>query len=408
MMPSIGFGVFQIPVNETERIVTDALEAGYRMIDTAASYFNEEQVGNALRHSGLKREDVFVTTKLWVQDYEYDDALRAFDLSMKKLGLDYLDLYLLHKPYGNYYAAWRAAERLYREGRIRAIGVTSFSSERLQDLFLHNEVKPAVNQLETHPFFQQKAANTFLRQEGIQHEAWAPFAEGQNDIWNNPVLKAIAARHGKTVGNVVLRWLNQRNVVVIPKTVRRERMIENLNIFDFTLTEEEMRAIAGLDTGRSPIYDDMDLQTAALVAQLHELGPELEEDDGGDDAGVCVAEGSCCCPGRELEDGSDGGHPSDTEARDVTAYAAGRYGADHSAESEQTYGTAAGMERLSGQVKGHAGPDAHHAAEGAGAAEGVQTHAGMGCEYFPDTFDQASVCAAESTRHTGQHPQGED
>ena len=203
MMPSIGFGVFQIPVNETERIVTDALEAGYRMIDTAASYFNEEQVGN---------------------------------------------------------------------GRIRAIGVTSFSNERLQDLFLHNEVKPAVNQLETHPFFQQKAANTFLRQEGIQHEAWAPFAEGQNDIWNNPVLKAIAARHGKTVGNVVLRWLNQRNVVVIPKTVRRERMIENLNIFDFTLTEEEMRAIAGLDTGRSPIYDDMDLQTVRGIGtyKIHE------------------------------------------------------------------------------------------------------------------------------------------
>ena len=245
MMPSVGFGVFQIPVNETERIVTDALEAAYRMIDTAASYFNEEQVGN---------------------------ALRAFDLSMKKLGLDYLDLYLQHKPYGNYYAAWRAAERLYREGRIRAIGVTSFSSERLQDLFLHNEVKPAVNQLETHPFFQQKAANTFLRQEGIQHEAWAPFAEGQNDIWNNPVLKAIAARHGKTVGNVVLRWLNQRNVVVIPKTVRRERMIENLNIFDFTLTEEEMRAIAGLDTGRSPIYDDMDLQTVRGIGtyKIHE------------------------------------------------------------------------------------------------------------------------------------------
>ncbi len=247
MMPSIGFGVFQIPVNETERIVTDALEAGYRMIDTAASYFNEEQVGNALRHSGLKREDVFVTTKLWVQDYEYDDALRAFDLSMKKLGLDYLDLYLLHKPDGNYYAAWRAAERLYREGRIRAIGVTSFSSERLQDLFLHNEVKPAVNQLETHPFFQQKAANTFLRQEGIQHEAWAPFAEGQNDIWNNPVLKAIAARHGKTVGNVVLRWLTQRGIVAIPKSTHVERMRQNLDIFDFTLSEEEMRKISTLN-----------------------------------------------------------------------------------------------------------------------------------------------------------------
>ncbi len=270
MMPAIGFGVYQIPENETERIVTDALEVGYRMFDTAASYFNEEQVGNALRHSGLKREDVFVTTKLWVQDYEYDDALRAFDLSMKKLGLDYLDLYLLHKPYGNYYAAWRAAERLYKEGRIRAIGVTSFSSERLQDLFLHNEVKPAVNQLETHPFFQQQAANTFLKQEGIQHEAWAPFAEGQNDIFNHPVLKSIAERHGKTVGNVVLRWLNQRDIVVIPKTVRKERMIENLAIFDFTLTDEEMDAIARLDTGRSPIYDDMDLATTKWIG-LHKI-----------------------------------------------------------------------------------------------------------------------------------------
>ena len=180
---------------------------------------------------------------------------------MKLLGLDYIDLYLLHKPYGNYYAAWRACERLYKEGLIRAIGVTSFSNERLQDLFLHNEVKPAVNQLETHPFFQQQAANKFLQCEGIQHEAWAPFAEGQNDIWNNPVLKAIAENHGRTVGQVVLRWLNQRNVVVIPKTVRKERMIENFSIFDFTLNEQEMQAIAGLDTGKSPIYDDMDLPT---------------------------------------------------------------------------------------------------------------------------------------------------
>ena len=261
MMPAIGFGVFQIPAHETERAVTDALEAGYRMIDTAASYFNEQQVGDAIRYSGLKREDLFITTKLWVQDYEYDDALRAFDKSMRLLGLDYLDLWLLHKPYGNYYAAWRAAERLYREGRIRAIGVTSFSSERLQDLFLHNEVKPMVNQLETHPFFQQKAANIFLQQEGIQHQAWAPFAEGKNDIWNNAVLKTIAERHGKTVAGVVLRWLNQRNVVVIPKSVHRERMAENLNIFDFSLTDEEMAAIARLDTGRSPIYDDMDLAT---------------------------------------------------------------------------------------------------------------------------------------------------
>ena len=261
MMPAVGFGVYQVPPAETEHVVGEALEAGYRLIDTAASYLNEEQVGRALRASGLKREEVFVTTKLWVQDYEYDDALRAFDRSMQLLGLDYLDLYLLHKPYGNYYAAWRAAERLYREGRVRAIGVTSFSSERLQDLFLHNEVKPAVNQLETHPFFQQQEANSFLRQEGIQHEAWAPFAEGRNDLFRHPLLSSIAARHGKSVAQVVLRWLNQRGVVVIPKTVRRERMAENLALFDFSLSAEEMQAIAALDTGRSPIYDDTDLPT---------------------------------------------------------------------------------------------------------------------------------------------------
>ena len=270
MMPAIGFGVFQIPENETERVVTNAIEVGYRLIDTAAAYFNEEQVGNAIRRSGIEREKFFVTTKLWVQDYEYDNALRAFDLSMKKLGLDYLDLYLMHKPYGNYYAAWRAMERLYKEGRVRAIGVTSFSSERLQDLFLHNEIRPAVNQLETNPFFQQQAANAFLQQEGIQHEAWAPFAEGKNDIFNHPVLKEIASRHGKSVGAVILRWLNQRNIVVIPKSVRVERMVENFNILDFTLAGEEMTAIAALETGKSPIYDDMDLQIVKGIG-LHKI-----------------------------------------------------------------------------------------------------------------------------------------
>ena len=270
MMPAIGFGVFQIPENETERVVTNAIEVGYRLIDTAAAYFNEEQVGNAIRRSGIEREKFFVTTKLWVQDYEYDNALRAFDLSMKKLGLDYLDLYLMHTPYGNYYAAWRAMERLYKEGRVRAIGVTSFSSERLQDLFLHNEIKPAVNQLETNPFFQQQAANAFLQQEGIQHEAWAPFAEGKNDIFNHPVLKEIASRHGKSVGAVILRWLNQRNIVVIPKSVRVERMVENFNILDFTLAGEEMTAIAALETGKSPIYDDMDLQIVKGIG-LHKI-----------------------------------------------------------------------------------------------------------------------------------------
>ena len=261
MMLAVGFGVYQIPVEETERCVSDALEVGYRMIDTASSYFNERQVGDALRRSGLRREQVFVTTKLWVQDYEYDDALHAFDLSMKNLGLDYLDLYLLHKPYGNYYAAWRAVERLYREGRIRAIGVTSFSCERLQDLFLHNEVKPMVNQIETNPLFQQREANAFMRQEGIQHEAWAPFAEGRRGIFNNPTVKAIAGRHGKTTAQVMLRWLNQRGVVVIPKSVSKARMAENLDIFDFALDDEEMRRMTVLDTGKSPIYDDQDLPT---------------------------------------------------------------------------------------------------------------------------------------------------
>ena len=270
MMPAVGYGVYQIPVEDTERCVSDALEVGYRMLDTASSYFNERQVGDALRCSGLRREQVFVTTKLWVQDYEYDDALRAFDLSMKNLGLDYLDLYLLHKPYGNYYAAWRAVEKLYKEGRIRAIGVTSFSSERLQDLFLHNEVKPMVNQIETNPLFQQRRANDFLRQEGIQHEAWAPFAEGQRDIFNNPTIKAIAAAHGKTTAQVILRWLNQRGVVVIPKSVSRERMAENFDIFGFTLTDDEMRRMAVLDAGRSPIYDDQDLPTVRGIG-LHKI-----------------------------------------------------------------------------------------------------------------------------------------
>lgn len=265
-MPSIGFGVFQISQNETERAVTDALEIGYRMIDTASSYFNEKEVGDAARHSGIKREELFITTKLWVQDYEYDDALRAFDKSMKLLGLDYLDLYLLHKPYGNYYAAWRAVERLYKEGCIRAIGVTSFPDERLLDLMLHNEIKPMVNQIETNPFYQQKASNAFLCREGIQHEAWAPFAEGKGDIFNHPVLNAIAQRHGKSVGQIILRWLNQRNVVVIPKTVHKERMAENINIFDFILSETEMSTLAGLDTGESLIHDVMDLPTVKFIS----------------------------------------------------------------------------------------------------------------------------------------------
>ena len=270
-MPVLGFGVYQISDPEVcERAVGDALKIGYRSIDTAAAYGNEEAVGRAVRRSGIPREELFITTKLWISDAGYEPARKAFEESMSKLGLDYLDLYLIHQPYGDVYGSWRAMEELYREGRIRAIGVTSFSNERLQDLFLHNEVKPAVNQLETHPFFQQQAANVFLQQEAIQHEAWAPFAEGQNDIFNHPVLKEIAARHGKGVGAVILRWLNQRNVVVIPKSVHKERMIENFNILDFSLSDEEMAAIAALETGKSPIYDDMDLPTVKGIG-LHRI-----------------------------------------------------------------------------------------------------------------------------------------
>lgn len=265
MMPSVGFGVYQIDKNETKAAVFEALEVGYRMIDTAASYFNEREVGEAIRESGLPRESVYVTSKLWVQDYEYDDALRAFDRSLSELGLDYIDLYLLHKPYGNYYAAWRALERLHKEGRIRAIGVTSFSNERLQDLFLHNEIKPAVNQIETHPFQQQKDANAFLKAEGIVHEAWAPFAEGQKGIFTNSVLTEIAASHCKSVAAVILRWLNQRGVVVIPKSIRADRIRENFNIFDIRLSDAEMAAISALDEKKSPIYDDMDLATVRAI-----------------------------------------------------------------------------------------------------------------------------------------------
>lgn len=265
MMPSVGFGVYQIDKNETKAAVLEALEVGYRMIDTAASYFNEREVGEAIRESGMPRESVFVTSKLWVQDYEYDDALRAFDRSLSELGLDYIDLYLLHKPYGNYYAAWRALERLHKEGRIRAIGVTSFSNERLQDLFLHNEIKPAVNQIETHPFQQQKDANALLKAEGIVHEAWAPFAEGQKGIFTNSVLTEIAASHCKSVAAVILRWLNQRGVVVIPKSIRADRIRENFNIFDFRLSDAEMAAISALDEKKSPIYDDMDLATVRAI-----------------------------------------------------------------------------------------------------------------------------------------------
>lgn len=265
-MPKIGFGVYQIPdEKEAEKAASDALEVGYRMIDTAASYFNEKAVGDAIKNSGIPRDELFITTKLWVQDYGYDNTLRAFETSMKKLGLDVLDLYLMHKPYGDYYGSWKALERLYKEGRIRAIGVTSFWNERLADLFNMNEIKPAVNQIETNVWFQQWSSGEFMSEHGIQHEAWGPFAGGNNDIFHVPLLQKIAKKHGKTPAQVMLRWLVQRNIVVIPKSVHKDRMEENLNIFDFSLDTEDMEQIKALDTGKSTIYDEMDPKNALFI-----------------------------------------------------------------------------------------------------------------------------------------------
>jgi diketogulonate reductase-like aldo/keto reductase len=267
-MPLLGFGVFQVAdLAECERAVTDALSVGYRLFDTAASYGNEGAVGNALKRSGLPREEIFITTKVWINDAGYDKTLRAFERSMKRLQIDTLDLYLIHQPIGDVFGAWRAMEELYRDGRIRAIGVSNFYPDRVMDFIMHNEVIPAVNQIETHPFHQQVEAQRFLRENGVQMESWGPFAEGKNDIFHNALLQSIGANHGKSIAQVVLRWLTQRDVVAIPKSVRKERMTENFTIFDFELTEDEMRSIATLDTGKSSFFDHRD---PAMVKWLSE------------------------------------------------------------------------------------------------------------------------------------------
>lgn len=268
-MPMLGFGVFQIPdLKKTEEAVSNALEVGYRLIDTAASYKNEEAVGAAIKNSNIKREDIFVTSKLWVQDYKYEDALKGFETSLKNLMLDYIDMYLLHKPYGDYYGAWRALEKLYKEGLIRAIGVTSFWNERLADLFNMNEIKPALNQIETNVWNQKWEEEKFIKENNITHQAWAPFAEGNNDIFNNPVLKEIANKYRKTTGQIMLRWLLQRDIAVIPKSVRKERMKENFDVFGFELKEEDMQKIKELDTRKSTIYDEMDPKIALWIGQM--------------------------------------------------------------------------------------------------------------------------------------------
>src|SRR4051794_29944147 len=258
-MPILGFGVFQMTdLQECERCLVDAIETGYRLIDTAASYGNEEAVGKGIKRSGVPRQELFVTTKLWLADAGYEKTRRAFDRSLGRLGLEYLDLYLIHQPFGDVYGAWRAMEELYRDGRVKAIGVSNFHPDRLIDLVLHNEVTPAVNQIETHPFHQQVETQKFLQENNVQIESWGPFAEGKNNIFQNEVLRSIGEKYGKSVAQVILRWLTQRGVVAIPKSVRRERMAENFNIFDFELSPEDMAAIGTLDTGQSAFFDHRD------------------------------------------------------------------------------------------------------------------------------------------------------
>ena len=265
-MPILGFGVYQIAdTEECEKSVYEAIRAGYRLIDTAAAYQNEEAVGKAIEKSGVPKEEIFVTTKLWIQDAGCESTKKAFERSLKRLQLDYLDLYLIHQPYGDVYGSWRAMEELYREGKIRAIGVSNFQPDRLMDLMVHNEVVPAVNQIETHPFNQQIETQKFLEENNVQIESWGPFAEGKNNIFENELLRSIASKYQKTVAQVILRWLTQRGVVVIPKSVRKERIVENFNIFDFELSAEDMDAIISLDMKVSSFFDHREPEIVKML-----------------------------------------------------------------------------------------------------------------------------------------------
>jgi diketogulonate reductase-like aldo/keto reductase len=267
-MPVVGFGVFQVTdLAECQRGVEDALRVGYRLVDTAASYQNEEAVGKAIRSSDVPRDAIFVTTKLWVDDAGYEKTKKAFDRSMRRLGLDVLDLFLIHQPYGDVYGSWRAMQELHREGRIRAIGVSNFHPDRLMDLIVHNEIVPAVNQIETHPFHQQIEAHQFMRENGVQHESWGPFAEGKDDIFKNELLRSIAAKHGKSIAQVIVRWLVQRSIVAIPKSVRKERMVENLAVLDFELGAEDMQAITPLDSKASSFFDHRDPKMVKRISE---------------------------------------------------------------------------------------------------------------------------------------------
>ena len=267
-MPVAGYGVFQIPdPAECERAVIDAIGAGYRLIDTAASYLNEAAVGQGIKHGGVAREQLFVTSKLWVQDTGYERTRDAIEQSLRRLQLDYLDLFLIHQPFGDVHGSWRAMQDAYRGGKLRAIGVSNFHPDRLMDLIAFNDIAPAVNQIEGNPFHQQADSVAFMLEHGVQPQAWAPFAEGRNHLFTNELLLGIAARHGKSVGQVVLRWLTHRGIAVLAKTVRCERMAENLAIFDFDLDEGDMAAIAKLETGVSSFFSHRDPAIVKWMAE---------------------------------------------------------------------------------------------------------------------------------------------
>ena len=255
-IPILGFGVFQITdLAECERSVVDAIQTGYTHIDTAASYQNEEAVGRGIKRSGVPRDRLFITTKLWIQSNGYEGTLKAFERSLKRLQLDYLDLYLIHQPFGDVYGEWRAIEELYGQGKVRSIGVSNFQSDRIMDLMIHNKITPAVNQIEVNPFQQQIETQTFLEGNNVQVEAWAPFAEGKNNIFQNETLLSIATKHNKSVAQVILRWILQRGIIALAKSTRKERMIENISVFDFELSPEDMAAITTLDTRTSSFFD---------------------------------------------------------------------------------------------------------------------------------------------------------
>ena len=267
-MPKLGYGVFQVAADETERCVLDAIDAGYRLIDTAQAYGNEEGVGNAIVKCGVPREELFITTKIWISNNGYEKAKASIDESLRKLQCGYIDLMLIHQPFGDVYGTWRAMEEAYEAGKLRAIGVSNFYPDRFIDLCGFVKVKPMVNQVETHVYHQQKKAHEHMVKYGIQHESWGPFAEGKNGLFSDPVLAEVAAKHGKTIAQVALRYLLQSDVVVIPKSVRKDRMTENINVFDFTLDDADMAAIAALNTGKTLFFDHTDPNMVAWFASM--------------------------------------------------------------------------------------------------------------------------------------------